>query len=177
MAGGHAPPATQGWGLLEARAATGEWSAPLQVGAGQRQDPRSSSNWSTRGLGTSLSPEPAPVGGEAGEAQREGQAPTGSPGPSRVGRPPAPVWRWPRVGPGWEGQEAEPASSQGWCRWLGPCCPAAWGPSSQHFDTEVLPQLLQKHEGEHSVRDEPDARRKEALGRDGDVRASGASGV
>lgn len=36
--------------------------------------------------------------------------------------------------------------------------------SGWHPDTKVLPELLQEQEGEHGVRDEADARRKEALG-------------
>lgn len=36
--------------------------------------------------------------------------------------------------------------------------------SGWHPDAKVLPELLQEQEGEHSVRDEADARRKEALG-------------
>lgn len=35
--------------------------------------------------------------------------------------------------------------------------------SGWHPDAEVLPQLLQEHEGEHSVGDKTDTRRKEAL--------------
>lgn len=35
--------------------------------------------------------------------------------------------------------------------------------SGCHFDTEVLPQLLQEHEGKHGVGDETDARRNETL--------------
>lgn len=35
--------------------------------------------------------------------------------------------------------------------------------SGWHPDAKVLPELLQEQEGEHSVRDEADARGKEAL--------------
>lgn len=47
--------------------------------------------------------------------------------------------------------------------------------SGWHPDAKVLPELLQEQEGEHSVRDEADARGKEALGeedtRGGDIRS------
>lgn len=45
---------------------------------------------------------------------------------------------------------------------LGPDAEASGG----HLEAEVFPQLLQKHEGEHSVWNQTNASRKESLGKE-----------